>query len=499
MGGGGTTGFRFGAGAATMVAMSAPPPPAQPRPLHPPPPLVGRLAIGFVFLALVALVVVPLLVQREADRMRARIDDLAHPARTQLARVQYALSREMAALHAHLEMGEPGALDRYAEARELEEAALDSLRGYARALGSDVLEPFVRLETLAHEWDGRVSVRALREGGAPPPDAAVRGAMVEQAVRAADAVDAAILREARASRAAVRSTERLGRAATLLLGALAALAAGAVAWLYRRMRGAAALAERRRSEAERALAARERVIEARARLLRGVTHDVKNPLGAAHGYAELLEMGLKGPLTPEQAGYVSGIRRSIDGALAILADLLDLARADGGGLRVERVSLDLSAVAAEAVEEHRTGAETAGHAIDFSGRVPVRLYTDPDRVRQVLGNLLSNAIKYTPAPGRITVTTARAEDAGPRAGRWAAVRVADTGPGIPPEHREAVFEEFRRLHDGSGAPGHGLGLAIARRVAELLGGELSVGDAPGGGALFTLWLPVRDFDGADEG
>lgn len=500
MGGGGTTGFPWGVRCDTLGAMPSPnPPPAEPPPLQPPPPLVGRLAIAFVFLALAALVVVPLLVQWEADRMRARIDRLADPARTQVARVQYALSREMAALHGHVEMGEPGALERFAEARRLEEAALDSLRAYARALGPAVLEPYVRLETLAHEWDGRTSVEALRAGGAATPDASRRREMLEEAVRTADRVDAAILREARASRAAIRRTEQVGRGITLLLGALAALAAGTVVWLYRRMRGVARLAERRRTEAERALRAREHAIEARARLLRGVTHDVKNPLGAAHGYAELLEMGVKGPLTPEQGRYVAGIRRSIDGALAILADLLDLARADGGGLRVDRIPLDLSAVVSEAVEEHRSAAEAAGHALDFAGREPVRLYTDPDRVRQVLANLLSNAVKYTPAPGQITVTTAQAEDGGPRPGHWAAVHVADSGPGIAEEHREAIFEEFRRLHDGTGTPGHGLGLAIARRVAELLGGALTVDDAPGGGARFTLWLPLRDPDGADEG
>jgi signal transduction histidine kinase len=453
------------------------------RPLHPPPPLVGRLAIVFVFLAMAALVVVPLLVQARVDGLHMRLEDAADPARTEVARLQYGLSREMSALHLHLEVGVEGALQDHAEAQAVGNRALDSLRGYARALGPPVLEPFVRLETLVAQARGRP---------VPPSDSPV----LDQAMAAANEVDAAVVEETRRTRAAIRATERLGRIVTLVLGALALLAAGTVAWLYRRMRGVTALAEKRQREAERALAERERAIEARARLLRGVTHDVKNPLGAAHGYAELLEMGIKGTLTPEQARYVAGIRRSIDGALAILADLLDLARADGGGLRVERIALDLSAVAAESVEEHRSSAEAAGHALEFPTRgEPVPLYTDPDRVRQVLGNLLSNAIKYTPSPGRVTVRTALAgEGAAPREGRWAAVHVEDTGPGIAAEDRDAIFEEFHRLHPAGGTPGHGLGLAIARRVSELLGGELTVGEAPGGGALFTLWLPLRDED-----
>lgn len=454
------------------------PAPAQPRPLHPPPPLLGRMAIAFVFLAMAALVVVPMLVQARVDRMRVRLEAVADPARTEVARLQYALSIEMAALHRHLEMGDPAALEEYEAARVLEDRALDSLRSHSRALGHGVLEPFVRLETLARE-------------GSP---GASRAAFLEQAVLAADDLDAAVRREARRSRAAIRETERMGRIVTVVLGILALGAAGTAAWLYRRMRGVTALAEARRAEAERALAARERAIEARARLLRGVTHDVKNPLGAAHGFAELLEMEVKGPLTPEQARYVLGIRRSIDGALAILADLLDLARADGGALKIERIPLDVAALARETGEEHRTAAESAGHALDLPARGDeLRLFTDPDRVRQVLGNLLSNAIKYTPPPGRITIAVERVEGGrAPRPGVWAAVHVTDTGPGIPLEHREAIFEEFRRLHEGTGAPGHGLGLAIARRVAELLGGALTVDGPPEGGSVFTLWLPLRD-------
>ncbi|HEV3050126.1 MAG TPA: HAMP domain-containing sensor histidine kinase, partial [Longimicrobium sp.] len=246
-------------------------------------------------------------------------------------------------------------------------------------------------------------------------------------------------------------------------------------------------------EAERALAETARATEARAHLLRGVSHDVKNPLGAARGYAELLEQGIRGELTPEQAKFVAGIRRSIDGALSILADLLDLARADSGGLHMERMPAELGHIAREAAEDHRPAARAAGHTLECPAPAePIRLHTDPARVRQVLGNLLSNAVKYTPAPGRITVRAERVEGGDSRPGPWAVLRVIDTGPGIPPEKREAIFDEFTRLHDGTDIQGHGLGLAISRRVARLLGGDLDVSGAPGQGATFTLWLPLRD-------
>ncbi|MGH7444316.1 MAG: sensor histidine kinase, partial [Longimicrobiales bacterium] len=241
----------------------------------------------------------------------------------------------------------------------------------------------------------------------------------------------------------------------------------------------------------RALAESARADAARIRLLRGITHDVKNPLGAAQGYAELLAMGIKAPLLPEQAPLVAGVQRSVDSALAIIADLLDVARAESGGLTVNRVRTDLVEVARLAVADHRPSAETAGHTLHLeTPHHSVTVYTDPARVRQVLDNLLSNAIKYTPASGRITVRTAI--EGGDGAERdWAFIEVADTGPGIPRELRETIFDEFTRLDAHEGMKGHGLGLAIARRIARLLDGDIALRDTTGPGAAFVLRLPMR--------
>jgi signal transduction histidine kinase len=113
---------------------------------------------------------------------------------------------------------------------------------------------------------------------------------------------------------------------------------------------------------------------------------------------------------------------------------------------------------------------------------PTPLVTDPLRVQQVLSNLLSNAIKYTPRNGTIQVRLVRDAAADARAKR-VGVEVRDSGPGIPPELRARVFEEFFRVRaSGFTANGNGLGLAISRRIARLLGGD-------GGGSVFTLWLP----------
>lgn len=240
-------------------------------------------------------------------------------------------------------------------------------------------------------------------------------------------------------------------------------------------------AEHRRDELER-------VMESRARLMRGFSHDLKNPLGAADGYAQLLEEGIITDPARQRESLVR-IRASIGAALHLIDDLLELARAEAGQLEVRVEPVDVAAVARDVVSEYRAQATAAGLelATERATESPV-VGTDQHRVRQILGNLLSNAVKYTPAGGRIgTRVTVRERML---EGRPAvAVEVWDTGPGIAPERREEIFREFTRL-DPKAKSGAGLGLAISRRMARALGGELTVGDGPQGGSTFTLLLPL---------
>lgn len=462
---------------------------------------MGRVASGFVLAALAALVIVPLLVQRRVDQARARVEEVADPARTLVRRIQFDLAREATALLLLATTGAPQAAREYREARTDEQEQFPQLQAYAERVDGEVLREFRRFRALAEEWQARVSLDEALAG--PGSVQAVLGSardeivLADSVLEAGNRLDEALVREARRNRDLIRGMERAGLQVTVALGALALLAALTVMWLANRMRQLATVATLRGEQAERALADTARATEARSHLLRGVSHDVKNPLGAARGYAELLQQGIKGELTPDQAKFVDGIRRSIDSALAILADLLDLARADSGGLHVERVPVELGRIARDAAEDHRAAARAAGHVLECPAPPQdVRIHTDPARVRQVLGNLLSNAVKYTPAPGRITVHVEQADGGTARPGAWAVLRVSDTGPGIPPGQREAIFDEFTRLHDGTEIKGHGLGLAISRRVARLLGGDLDVSGVPGEGATFTLWLPLRDEDGA---
>ena len=473
------------------------PPTSSPDRAAVPPAWWGRVASLFVLAALAALVIVPILVQRRVDEVRARVEDVADPARTLVRRIQFDLAREATALLLLSTTGAPEADSAYREARRDEQAQFPQLRAYAESIGGEVLREFHEFHRLSQQWQAETTL-AGRATGSASVEAVLAAARAEldlagEGLEAGNRLDDALVRAAQRNRDAIRRTERFGLQVTVGLGLLALLAAATVAWLSWRVRLLARVATVRGEQAERALADTARATDARAHLLRGVSHDVKNPLGAARGYADLLLQGIGGELTEQQAKFVAGIRRSIDGALAILADLLDLARADSGGLHVERVPTELGRIARDAAEDHRPAARAAGHVMECPAPAhPLRLHTDPSRVRQVLGNLLSNAIKYTPAPGRITVRAEQAEGGDARPGTWAVLRVIDNGPGIPPEKREAIFDEFTRLHDGTEIQGHGLGLAISRRVARLLGGDLDVSGAPGEGATFTLWLPLRD-------
>jgi signal transduction histidine kinase len=168
--------------------------------------------------------------------------------------------------------------------------------------------------------------------------------------------------------------------------------------------------------------------------------------------------------------------------------LLDLASVQTSALHVERVPADLCALAREAAEDHRGAVEAAGHRLALQLPLePVMVDTDPARVRQILGNLLSNAVKYTPAPGIVGIAVAVVRNHEPLPTR-AVIRVSDSGPGIPADQRDRIFDEFERLHSGA-IQGHGLGLAISQRIAQLLGADLRVEDGDEGGAVFVLWLP----------
>lgn len=470
----------------------APPSPA-PLPVHGHARGLSALALGLILLSLAASLLVPVLLQRRIDGIRAQVDEGADPARTAVTALQFALAREMSALRGFLISGDSAFITTYRQAWHQEVDAQRQLEPLARGLGDEVLERFVVLRTLSRRWHEEAPAEEVARGRAALPrslEISVEQELYEDVLVAARDLDDAIVRAARLRAGEIRAIERVRLAVTAVLLLLAFAAAVVVAWLGRQVARLAREAEEQRATAVRALKETRSTVASRQRLVRGVTHDIKNPLGAADGYGELLQMGLHGELGPEQAHAVTRIRGCIADALSIIGDLLELSAAETGTLPISRREADLSAVVAETADEYAASAAAAGRPLLVveAGR-RVHAVTDPARVRQVLGNLVSNAVKYACGSDRI-VLSAGYEDTGPRPGRWAVVRVQDFGPGIAAADRERLFEEFYRADADGGVEGHGLGLSVSRRIARLLGGELTVESEVGRGSVFTLWLPL---------
>jgi signal transduction histidine kinase len=242
-------------------------------------------------------------------------------------------------------------------------------------------------------------------------------------------------------------------------------------------------------EARDSRMALERVMQSRSRLMRGFSHDVKNPLGAADGYAHLLTMGVHGELTVSQRESVTGIHRCIQAALALIEDLHQLGRVETGNIIVHKAPTNLPDLLRAIGADYDAAAQARGLVLhlDVEPEMP-DIITDAIRVREIVGNLISNAIKYTPH-GTVTIRSRVTND---DRHAWPAmlVQVIDTGPGIPRDESERIFEEFSRLT--TEVPGAGLGLAISRLLAEALGGQLSLESIPGRGSTFTLSLPMRE-------
>jgi signal transduction histidine kinase len=243
-------------------------------------------------------------------------------------------------------------------------------------------------------------------------------------------------------------------------------------------------AETRAAE-HQARRAAERASAAQGQLLSTMTHELRTPLTAIVGLAELMQGESTGPVTDRQARHLERIKTAAWHVVSLIDEVLAYFRSDAGRLEVQDEEVDASGLASEVLGVLAGKAEMKGLELRMAGPARAAIVrTDPGKVRQVLTNLVGNAIRYTD-DGVVELAVEAADD-------WILYRVRDTGRGIAEESFEHIFEPFVQLADAGPASrgGTGLGLAVSRRLARRLGGDVHVDSEVGRGSTFTLRLPA---------
>lgn len=286
--------------------------------------------------------------------------------------------------------------------------------------------------------------------------------------------------------------------------------------VLRERRQALRVAERS-SELERLSSELLRANRMKSEFLANVSHELRTPLNAIVGFVDLLRDGVYGELSPRQAPPVERIAASATHLRHLVDQVLDIAKIAAGRLEVHAETIVLRPFVLNVVSELEPLITERGLNLSIAvGASLPRVRTDPTHLRQILVNLIGNAIKYTPAggiavrgkltglPAAVSGRTTVPEDPAlvnrspDRRKTWIALQVIDTGIGISPSDQERIFDEFEQVNAGprsdSMERGTGLGLPISRRLARLLGGEISVESQPGKGSTFTVWLPVSPAD-----
>lgn len=228
---------------------------------------------------------------------------------------------------------------------------------------------------------------------------------------------------------------------------------------------------------------------AKEKFLSMMSHDLRTPLTAISGYADLMAAAAFGPVTADQRQAMAFIKNACGELLRMINDILGFAQLGSGNIRVNIGTVPVPDAIERAASLLRLRFQEAGiafHAHAVHSGMAVR--ADPDRLQQVLLNLLTNASKFTPSRGRISVVAEEDE------GR-VRIRVGDTGIGIDRDHLSKIFEPFVQIGSTPGSfHGVGLGLAIGRELTRAMGGDLTVESTPGEGSVFTIDLPAAPPD-----
>ena len=279
-----------------------------------------------------------------------------------------------------------------------------------------------------------------------------------------------------------------------LLALLAAILVGAFVYLRsaRQARNEVMQANEQLEQSNREL---EEALQAKSQFLATTSHEIRTPLNGILGMTQvILADGSVAGVVRDRVALVDAAGRAMR---TLVDDILDFAKMDSGEVRLDAAPVDLTTMMPDLVSLWRVQAQDKGLALRLSlVDVDAPLLTDAARLRQVVFNLLSNAIKFT-AAGAVAVEVG--PEAGPD-GTLVAIAVTDTGIGVPPAAFETIFEPFRQLDTSTTRQfgGTGLGLAISRHLARVLGGDITIAAAPGGGSCFTLRLPYPPVAAAAE-
>ena len=251
-------------------------------------------------------------------------------------------------------------------------------------------------------------------------------------------------------------------------------------------------------ELERAQQDADAANRAKSEFLANMSHEIRTPMTAIIGFSDVLlqEEGLqKAP--PQRRAALEAIRRNGDHLLTLINDILDLSKIEAEKLVIEQIDMSPQQLIDDVVSfvQVRVDKKRQSLQVEWENAIPRTVQSDPIRLKQILINLVGNAVKFTADSGRITISTALVEEEG----REPQIRfsVADTGIGMTPEQLSRLFRPFAQADTSTTRRfgGTGLGLAISKRLADLLGGELSVESEPGVGTTFVLTVPTGPIDG----
>jgi signal transduction histidine kinase len=246
---------------------------------------------------------------------------------------------------------------------------------------------------------------------------------------------------------------------------------------------ASAVQNTRAYESERRTVEELRRLSAlRADFVSLVSHELRSPMAAVIGAARTLEARWRELQPDQRESFLALIGDETTRLAALIGDVLDTSRIDAGTFSYRFVDVDVAALVRDTVSTAAVGQDEIPIVVDATPDLGV-VRGDPERLRQIFGNLIDNAVKYSPAGELVEVRVAQS-NAG------VLVSVHDRGPGIKLEDQQLIFEKFGRVASGNSKPGSGLGLYIARSIAETHGGTIAVSSAPGRGSTFTVKLPA---------